>query len=235
MILILTIILAPLAVFAFRRSKVMTVALVTLFVVQAAIVLIWMRGWTAQSYFVNHLRVPNIIILDPLLERYLMAAFWIVVAIVFALGVEQIINSFLASEPKFAATHGKLVVVLICEIFLLTLLQFGRVSFVGTAERSAASSTSPSGTREIQLLPMAVFFDTNGVVIRREDRSIIWRSVGEIGDILTDSKGARFVWADHDSRVFLLLKLPEKEYAVAGFDFAIHQDLDPTDWNRDAR
>lgn len=228
-LLLLTLLLAPLAILAFRPSRVVSVGLTALFAAQAGIITLWLLGWTGASFYWNHSTRVGAIVLDPSIESYLMTGFWILVAIVLALGVEGIIDSFLASQSLFETRHLGLVALLICEVFLLSLMRFGRIGFVGSSERAAVSSRSPSGNREIRLLPMQSFMDTNGIVIQREQRSIVWRSVGQIGDLLTESSEERFIWSD-ESRVFLLSKIHGTEYPVIGFDFSTRKNIDPKDW-----
>jgi len=225
-IFLLTVILAPLAILTFRHSKLMMIALAILFLSQAMVLSAWMMGLTANSWFLKFSREPGALIIDPSVEKYLMATFWITAGLAFAAAIEQIIHSFRANEPRFRS-HRKLIAVLLAEIFLLSLIQFGAVSFVGLPDRSETSVISPNGSREIQLRPMSAWFDINGIVIQRENKSIWWRSVARVGDILTDSKSARFVWQDHDSKVFLLLNVADREYPAVGFDFNTHQNLDP--------
>lgn len=226
-LVVLTAIAAAILMRAFRESKFVLTALLILFVIQEVVLIVWMQGWTAESYYAGYMLSLGSPIIDPDLEQRLMRAFWIVAAVILSITIESLINSFLSSQPTFTKYSPRLLVLLLlCEATLLVLVQFSSTNSWRVTWRPQVSSLSPSGTREARLIPMNAFIDMNGLVIAREPGARVWRTIGRVGDILTESRNVRFDWSDRDSKVFLLLDTRGREYPVLGFDFRTNQEID---------
>lgn len=227
-LVVLTAIAAAVLIRAFRESKLVLTALLILFVIQEAVLIVWMQGWTAESYFAGHMRSLGSPILDPHLEQRLMLLFWIAAAVILSITIESLINSFLSIHPTFTKYSARLLVLLLLfEATLLVLVQFSSTNGRRVTWRPQVSSLSPTGAREARLVPMDAFIDVNGLVIAREPGAWVWRTVGRIGDILTESQDVRFEWSERDSKLFLLLDVRGREYPVIGFDFAANRQIEP--------
>jgi hypothetical protein len=165
-----------------------------------------------------------------------MIGFWLLAAFVFALLVEHLVDAFLNKRE----TTGKLFYLKRMGIFALEgLLLLGMYSGIVNYKRQApdtgvATSVSPDGKRSIQLVAMNAWIDVNGLVIVREGRSLIWSTAGELGDVLTEADGGRFVWSADNSTAFLLLNLQgKKDVPMLGYNFETNMEVNPSEYRRD--
>lgn len=220
-------------VLIFRRHKPLLLPVVVLLSIQALILLLRIGGWTAASAFVKHSRTMGRPILDPQLETLLMIGFWLLAALVTALLIDHIVHRWLARTQREENFYRTRIGVLLFEGFLLVSMH---ASFEGFASQSrpvnVPGSVSPNGAHEIRLVPMAAFFDTNGIVIVRTSHWPIWRQAGQIGDLLSETDSGRFAWSGDGSKVYLLLNIHDyKDFPILGYDFNQSTDI-PADTYR---
>lgn len=222
----LTFIVAGLALFSFRQNRVAIGVSISLLMSQALILTAWLLGLTAESAFDRHSPLGHPI-LDPQVEWVLMKIFWIGAALVLLSAIIGLAKNRLSREFCLPTnTRRILVLLLLLEGFIVVTLTVSSVNYRRSFYRSSVSSVSPGANREIRLVPMNAGFDVNGVVISRRPGALVWRTVGEVGDLLSESDGERFVWADNDSKAYLVFQLRENEVPVFGFDFAKNQSVD---------
>ncbi|MDX6693184.1 MAG: hypothetical protein QOF02_787 [Blastocatellia bacterium] len=230
-LLALTALLATFGVRFFHQSKLVRAMLRGLLIFQAVILLAWTECWTATSVFKKASLEPGWPVIDPQLESALMSAFWMIAAFVVALTVEHLLNFRFLLNPRSAkeSSFRKQALILVCELLLLLALNSSVVNF-GRFSRDVkiAASVSADGSKEARLVPLNAWIDVNGVLIARRPRSIIWRTIGAIGDSLTEADGGRFVWSNDGSKVYLLLNYyQEKDSPALGFDFETNTAIDP--------
>jgi hypothetical protein len=229
-LLILTAAIGSLVLKVFRHSKLILWVLLALLISQALILFSWFEGWTAASAFRKYSNEVGLPVIDPQLEHQLMIAFWLLAAFVVALTIEPLINPSLSSETNLSrrSSHKAQLGVLLFEAFLLLSLNSSFVNLMRMSrDVNVPASVSPDGTKEIQLVPMSVWIDTNGIVIERKPNSLVWRTVGEIGDSLTEADGGRFAWSNDGSKVYLLLNFrQEKDFPMLGFDFEANKQIE---------
>jgi hypothetical protein len=230
LLLALTAIITHFAINVFHSCKLLRWMFLVLLISQSVILFAWMEGWTAASAFEKHSYEIGLPIIDPKLEHALMIAFWLIAALVVAIAIEHLLNShFKVGASSFGKhAHKKQMLVLVFEMFLLMAVSSSIVNFRRMPSGvNVPSSLSSDGTKEIQLVPMNAWIDTNGLVIARRPNSLIWRTVGEIGDTLTGADSGRFVWLNDSSKVYLLLNFnEEKDRPVLGFDFETNKEID---------
>lgn len=230
-LLVLTGIIGSIAIKAFRHSNLMLTMFLALLISQSVILFSWFEGWTAASAFVKHSPEIGLPVIDPQLENKLMIAFWLLAAFVVALTIEHLINSFLSIEANLSSksSHKAQIGILLFEAFLLLSLNSSNVNDRRMSrDVNVPSSVSSDGTKEIQLVPMNAWIDMNGIVIVRNPNSLVWKTVGKIGDSLTEAEGGRFVWSNDSSRVYLLLNFyKEKDFPILGYDFEANKQIDP--------
>jgi hypothetical protein len=204
--------------------------------VQELILLLWWQGWTAASAFLKHGQTVGWAVLDPYLEHVLMVCFWVLAALVTAITIEHLSSVFFdgnrSDERHF---YVKRVAILTLEAFLLLSIHSSFVSSLKESrEVNVSASTSPDGIHEIQLVPMSTFLDTNGLVIARAPHQMIWRTAGEIGDLLSEARGGRFVWSSDNSKVYLLLNIHEyRDHPMLGYDFRQNANVNPGTYLRE--
>ncbi|HEY0404914.1 MAG TPA: hypothetical protein VGC89_04260 [Pyrinomonadaceae bacterium] len=231
MLLFFTALIASSAVKVFSRSRLLRASLLVLLIYQEVILFSWTEGWTVASAFDKSSSELGWPVIDPQLENALMMAFWLLAAFVFAMTIEHLLNCrFKLRMGSFdRASFRKKALILVCEALLLSSLNSGVVSFRRVSrDVRIASSVSADGAREARVVPLNAWIDTNGLVIARRPKSIIWRTIGTIGDSLTEAEGGRFVWSDDGSKVYLLLNYyQEQDFPILGFDFAANKAIDP--------
>ncbi|OLE54776.1 MAG: hypothetical protein AUG51_06630 [Acidobacteria bacterium 13_1_20CM_3_53_8] len=226
---ILTAFLAWLVTLFFNHSKLISTIFFVLLICQAMIQFSWFEGWTAASAFAKHSHGIGLTVIDPQLENKLMIIFWLLAALLVAFIIEHLINSFLSIETNLynkSSQKAQVGTLLFAAFLLLSLNSNSMNDRRITRDIHIPASISPDGIREAQLVPMDAWIDTNGIVIVRKSRSLLWRTVGDVGDILTDADGGRFVWSNDSSKVYLLLNLSRaEEYPTLGFDFKTNQQI----------
>jgi len=229
-LLTLTFVVAGISFFAFPQRKFPFVAFLIFLMSQAILLTVWSFGWTAESAFNRHLPI-GAPVLDPQLDWVLMNLFWVGAAFALGLASEAMLHRYLSHEAGFPTRTRRMVILLVLlEGFLVVSLTVSRVNYRRYGRgcfKPIVSSAARGANREIRLLPMNAGFDTNGLVISRRPRALVWRTAGEIGDLLSESDGERFVWADHDSKAYLLFQLRGGEVPVFGFDFVSNQSVEP--------
>ncbi len=228
-VLIFSVLTAVLVLILFKDHKLIRWMLLALLICQGIILFAWIQGWTAASAFRNHSPSAVLPVIDPQLEEWSMILFWLFAALVIAVSIEHLIHPFLSSTSEVRTLNKAHVSVLLFEILLLVTFNSNFVNFMRNGRDVRVShSTSPDGNREIRLVPLNAFIDTNGIMITRKPGSPLWRTVGEIGDLLTETDGGRFVWSNDGSQVYLLVNFhDEKDLSVFGFDFRANKHLDP--------
>lgn len=224
----LTLITAFLAITAFRQNKLVLVAFFVLLISQLLILFSWSQGWTAASAFQFRPSKIGLPVIDPNIERKLMIVFVLTAAGVFALIIEHLLSSVFISKPRSLKNLNiSRTCILLLEIFLFVSLFSSIVIYRQMfVVRNIPPSVSPSGSKEIKLVPMNCWIDVNGIVITRTPKSIFWKTTGQVGDILSEAESGRFVWSNDESRVYLLLNLDGKEFPAFGFDFKANEQID---------
>jgi hypothetical protein len=230
-LLVLTAVIAGLVLKVFRHSNLVLITFLGLLISQAVVLFSWFEGWTATSAFREHAPEAGLSVIDPQLEHQIMIAFWLIAAFLLALATEHLVNSFLSSELNLSnkSSSKAQVGVLLFEAFLLLSLNSSVVNFMRlTRNVNVPASASSDGTKEIQLVPINAWIDTNGIVIARKTNSLVWKTVGEVGDSLTEADGGRFVWSRDCTKVYLLLNFHQKkDFPMLGFNFESNRQIDP--------
>jgi hypothetical protein len=230
-LLVLTVLVAGISLFVLRQSRALLWGFLIFLISQALILTAWLLGWTAESAF-NRWRQDDLLatgraILDPQLEWVLMNLFWIGAAFVLAIAIEILVYPYLSRESGYPSNSRRpFILLLLFEGFIVVALTFSSVNYRRSFFKASVSSTAPDAKREIRLVPMNAFFDRNGLVISRKPGALVWRTVAGIGDLLSESHAERFVWADHDSKAYLLFQVQGREVPVMGFDFATNERVD---------
>jgi hypothetical protein len=164
-----------------------------------------------------------------------MIVFWLLAAFLFALFVEHLVDALL-NNRETAGEHFylKRIGVFALEGILLLGMYSGIVNYKRQGhDTGVATSVSPDGKRSIQLVPMNAWIDVNGLVIVREGRSLIWSTAGELGDLLTEADGGRFVWSADNSTAFLLLNLRgKKDVPMLGYNFETNMEVNPSEYRK---
>jgi len=224
----LTLWVGAFAIMVLRRNKLVFVSLTALTSLQTVILLLWFIGLTAASLYAEHPATIGQPVIDPKLEHYLMVGYWLLAALVVAIFVDHLVHSLWSKRGREKNFYRARIGILLLVMFLLLCVQGSRISFARMAiNDKVPSSVSPTGAYEIELVPMAAFFDQNGVVIARNGRSPIWFRVGEIGDLLTDAKSGRFAWTEDGSKAYLLLTFYDrKDWPAVGYDVKAGKHLE---------
>lgn len=230
-LLILTAAAAWLVIRVFAHSKLVSSLLLALFIGQAVILFSWFEGWTAASAYMNHSREAGLPVIDPQIENRLMTIFWLSAAFVMAVLIEHLIESFRSIKTEIVGRSSRKAQmgIMLFATFLLLSLHSNVVNYCRIPRNvNIPTSLSPDGRREVQLVPINAWIDTDGIAIAREPHSLIWRTIGKVGDVLTEADRGRFVWSGDSSKVYLLLNLRgTQDYTVLGFDFKTNQPINP--------
>lgn len=228
-LLILTAFTAVLAILFFRPAKLVVTSFVLLLILQAVVLLCWIRGWTAVSAFHLAIQGGSRFVINPRLEDGLLIVFWVLAAFTIAVAVEQMVNQFRSTEGNVSARahHKRQLGVLALESFLLLGLSSSSTNIRNSArDVNVPASVSSDGNKKIMLIPINAFIDTNGVIVVRQN-ALVSKAVGGVGDLLTEADGGRFVWASDQSQVYLLLNLRKQDTPVWGYDFREKKQVDP--------
>jgi hypothetical protein len=171
---------------------------------QGLVLVIWVSRVTPAGAFEEYPFLVGKRVLDPTAEHVLMRAFWL--SALFLLVALGGIRSHMASKgmprPRRPQRLRRFTAIVLELAVLLCMSQniyeFRRMG------PSLARRVSPDGKLEVSLVPMNCMIDVNGVVIWRRRGEFWWRSLEELGDILTQTDTVDFAW-DPDSPTCSLL------------------------------
>ena len=154
-----------------------------------------------HAFFFRSFDAP---VLDPGVEKGIMKLFWIVtglLVLIFAvLSTKRVLKQLPSTDRLGRAVR---IVSFALVLFLLMCIHFSwsNGSRVGPG---LAEGISPDGQREVLLVPMDSFVDMNGLVLWRRPGEFWWHSTAKIGDVLTGTDVAEFVWDADSARVVLV-------------------------------
>lgn len=228
-LLVLTAALTWLGLKILGPNKLLLIAFVALLSFQSAILFCWVEAWTATSAYYDRSVKSGSLVIDPAFEDVAMVAFWLLAAFVAALIIEQLFRHAIVNFPGKHLPKRSVALVVLGEGLALLSLYSNHINHDRMPGKVIAQhSSSSNGKRQIQLIPVDRWLDTNGLIIAKEADALMWRRIGKIGDILTEADAAWFQWSEDGTKVCLKLNVSQyKGYAVWAYDLQMGQTINP--------